>query len=62
MVIMILSYKPLVSLHVVMKCMSLVVPDMDSRVTCTDMDLYKLLGFPMDSHTFALVGRMRSLM
>ena len=40
-VIMILSYEPSISLHIQMQCTCLVVPDMDSHVTCsTDMECH----------------------
>ena len=69
MVIMILLYEPVISLHV---CTWLVVADTDSRMPCsTDTDsrvacskkysffinCVQLQGFPIDSHTFAWVRR-----
>ena len=68
----ILSYEPSISLHIQTQCAWLIVPDMDSHVTCST-DIYgflrpcdlqwkincmQLQGFPIDSHTFVWVRCM----
>ena len=52
-VIIILSYEPSISLHIQTQRTWLVVPDTDSRMTCSKKydNCVQLQGFPIDSHT-----------